>query len=583
VRFSPPPDLHSNRRLGLTAISVTIIASAGLTGHADNLANSLGDTDDAMRLVLVRDLMAGHGWYDQVIARLQPPHGVFLHWSRLLDGALATVIKIFAIVLPPETAELAMRFLWPLFWILPATLCALAIARRLGGSLAIFICAVLLAGNQQAFEQFVPGRIDHHNIQIVMTLIAAACAMAKEQQRWAFLAGGATGLGLAIGLEALPFHLLIGASYALPAITGSDDKRTTRSYALSLLVACLLFYCLQTPPWRWALSFCDAIGLNLVVAVAVMSCGLLAVSLDRIRISTRGHLLIVSAATVMAIGAYLVLDPLCIGGPLAAVDPRIRPFWFKIVDEMQPLPVIMKRYRDLGGGLIWLSTLALLAVIVLLVKEWRRRNSAILIACGLVILAVIAGFEAFRMESYVFWLGFPLLATGFSVLAIRFWNGLMVPTVIICVLLSPVSIKALSLAESAAFGSSRGMQWGHAGNRCHATAEYRQLQALPPGLVLADISMGPFILANTRHSVLNAPYHRMVWGILAAHDALTAKGAEAEREFRDLKVDYLVECLASPARSPDSIEWDLHHGRIPDWLQPLSAGRQALQIYRLRS
>jgi len=110
------------------------------------------------------------------------------------------------------------------------------------------------------------------------------------------------------------------------------------------------------------------------------------------------------------------------------------------------------------------------------------------------------------------------------------------------------------------------------------------MRTLPPGLVLANISMGPFILANTRHSALSAPYHRMVWGILAAHEALAARTSKAERIFRDLKIDYLVECPANPVQpAPGSIEWDLNRGQVPDWLQPLSAKSDALQIYQVRS
>lgn len=52
------------------------------------LPNALGDTDDATRLVMVRDMFAGHGWWDQKITRLQPPVGLYMHWSRLLDGGL---------------------------------------------------------------------------------------------------------------------------------------------------------------------------------------------------------------------------------------------------------------------------------------------------------------------------------------------------------------------------------------------------------------------------------------------------------------------------------------------------------------
>src|SRR5258705_217669 len=84
-------------------------------------------------------------------------------------------------------------------------LCALAIARRLGGSLAVFVCAVLLAINQLAFAEFIPGRIDHHNIQITLVMVAMCCAMAdRRRSNWALLAGASTGLALAVGIEGLP-------------------------------------------------------------------------------------------------------------------------------------------------------------------------------------------------------------------------------------------------------------------------------------------------------------------------------------------------------------------------------------------
>jgi len=102
--------------------------------------------------------------------------------------------------------------------------------------------------------------------------------------------------------------------------------------------------------------------------------------------------------------------------------------------------------------------------------------------------------------------------------------------------------------------------------------------------VLADVYMGPFILAHTQDAALAAPYQRMTWGILAAHDALSASSALAEAKFRALKIDYLAECPASPvAPAPHSIEADLARGRIPAWLQLLSTKDEALQIYRVRA
>jgi hypothetical protein len=82
---------------------------------------------------------------------------------------------------------------------------------------------------------------------------------------------------------------------------------------------------------------------------------------------------------------------------------------------------------------------------------------------------------------------------------------------------------------------------------------------------------------------LTAPYHRMTWGILAAHDAVSAPAALAEAKFRALKIDYLVECPSDNVhRAPGSIEADLARGQVPDWLEKLSARDDTLQIYRVQ-
>ena len=53
-------------------------------------------TDDYMRLVEVRDLLAGQGWFDLTQYRLDPPAGVVMHWSRVVDVPIAFLIQILA-------------------------------------------------------------------------------------------------------------------------------------------------------------------------------------------------------------------------------------------------------------------------------------------------------------------------------------------------------------------------------------------------------------------------------------------------------------------------------------------------------
>ena len=100
MRLPPLPDLPdvtSGRRLMLTALAVTLIVAVYLgVRDGPDLNLGYGDTDDAMRLVLARQLLHGRGWWDQKEMILQPPLGVYLHWSRLLDGGVtATAVYHF--------------------------------------------------------------------------------------------------------------------------------------------------------------------------------------------------------------------------------------------------------------------------------------------------------------------------------------------------------------------------------------------------------------------------------------------------------------------------------------------------------
>ncbi|MDR3513507.1 MAG: hypothetical protein P4L73_17860 [Caulobacteraceae bacterium] len=579
--LSPSPDLSSSRRLLLTGVLTTLGVLAYLVWRVHDVATSLGDTDDAMRLVLVRDLLHGRGWYDQWVGRLQPPFGVYMHWSRLLDGALAVLNAALAGVLAPAQAETAMRFVWPLMWIFPVTLAGLAVARSVGGRSAVFVCAILLVLDISLYVQFRPGRIDHHDIQITMTMVAAACALVQgdRQARWPALAGAASALGLAIGVEALAFHALIGASFALGLMADRKAAAAARAYGLALALASLAFFTLQTPPSRWLLPFCDAIGANLVAALVVGGLGLALAAALADRLPAWGRIAGVALAGAVAGGVYVALDPICLHGPFASVDPRVRSFWFDHIQELEAWPALLHEDRNAALHSIVAGVLAALAAVWLAVRGWRqpRRGEILLAACTA--LAVAAQAKAYRMEDYGLWFGTPALAIVLSDLGARLLKDRMIPVALMAVLLSPAT-----LADAAIFAAGRGA--GHPArvpiDRCYDTASYGPLARLPAGLVLAEPDLGSFVLANTGDTALSAPYHRMTWGILAAHDVLAAPAAQAEAQVRALRVGYIVDCPVHVLRTPQGgLGGDLRRGRPPAWLQPLSRPGQALQIYRV--
>jgi hypothetical protein len=583
MQLSTTPDISSNRRLALTALAVSLAVCAVLAAlNAD--ISYLGDTDDAMRLVMVRDLLAGRGWYDQLIPRLQPPAGLYMHWSRLVDAGLAGMAWTLGRVLSPATAEWATRFFWPMLWVFPGVTAALAIARSIGGRSAVFVTAILLAIDNAIYTQFRPGRIDHHDIQIVMTMVAlAAATVRRSKARGAAIAGAASALGLAVGLEALPYHAIIGASFAIALLRDRAAAVPARAYGLSLAISSAGLFLLQTPPWRWSLSYCDAIALNLIAGLCIAGFGLATVAQFTPRLSAGGRAVLTAAVAAAGAVVYLAMKPACIHGPFAEVDPQVRTLWLDHVAELQSWTWVARKAWPNAVHFMAMATMSLAAAIALVANEWRRPRPELLLVLACLTLAVATGLSLFRAESYAGWLGLPVFGAGLALASRRFARDLALPTTLAATFLSPAMVAAVVARTPAVASAQHALAKGEALKACSGGQAYRELTGLPPGVVLAHLDLGPFVLAYTKDSVIAAPYHRMSADILASFQALGAAPDRAEAKVRALKVAYVVDC-------PTMRNWfargglisSLRVARVPGWLQAVSPPGATLQVYRVR-
>ena len=107
----------------------------------------VGDNDDMMRLLSVRDWLGGQSWFDMRQYRMVPPEGLDLHWSRYLDAAIAIVLWPLMQVLPVDMAEYATLIIWPtLLLIILAAITAMVGRKTLGpmAGVAALFCLVLL-------------------------------------------------------------------------------------------------------------------------------------------------------------------------------------------------------------------------------------------------------------------------------------------------------------------------------------------------------------------------------------------------------------------------------------------------------
>jgi hypothetical protein len=585
MRLATSPDLSRPRRLIVLTLLVGVTVCAILAWRY-GLSARPSDTDDATRLYLVRDLLAGRGWYDQRIVRLDPPDGVFLHWSRLIDGGVAGLMALLRQVMAPSAADLAARLIWPLAWLFPALGGALAIARNLGGRSAMFLTVPLLLIDLDLYRQFIPGRIDHHDIQITMAVAALACALAPTRRTtWAAVGGVAAGLGLAIGLEALAMQALVGASYGLALARDRKAAAPAAAYGVALAVASTVFFAAQTPPWRWSLSFCDALALNLLAGLAVAGLGLGLTAVSAARAPAWARLTMLAVTSAAAGGVYLALDPMCIHGPFAAMNPAVRPFWFNRIQEVQSLSAMLRQQRGPAIIAVVTNMLALASAVFLLAREWRAPRTAVILAATAMLGAVIVGYFSWRMQDYVFWFGIPLMGAALSRLAERRLGDLMVPSLIAALALSPAIAGGAVAAVASAMtpAAPRKGPRPFAYQICFDASAYRALAALPPGVVFSHADLGPFMLIYTHDTPIAAPYHRMSEAILAVHDAFSAQPARTEAWVRRRGAAYVVDCPAYPLVATAGGFGDrLRRGETPAWLEQLSKPGAVLTIFRVR-
>jgi hypothetical protein len=574
----------------LVALAWLLVALGLLLTEWQQTADTLFDTDDALRLAQLRDWLHGQGWFDLHQARMQPPEGYDTHWSRLIDAGLAGVLFLFGTFNDAATAERLMRACWPLLWLLPTIAGMAMITWRVAGREAATVALLLAVVGVPGYQQFTPGRIDHHNVQIALTLLTVAATVWADRIRWcAAVAGLLTGLALAVGFESVPYLAVCGGVFALRHVLDRGNSDDLLRYAGCLLPSAIAGFFLTIGPQHWLRHSCDSIAINTLAGVGCGAAGLaLAGWLKPTDWQSRAAM--VTGAAVLTAAALLLIEPACARGPFGLVDPAIYPIWLSDVREMQPLLSVLHKNPLSGAAIAAFPAVAVIAVLVLFKERAMRHHSGFLAAAAVFLVAVAVTLGAIRGFSYAIWLGMPLVGA----MALRMFAALHLETWwargFAALLITPMALSSGAIVIAHANGLSDHDPFDRpASKACTQTKSYAPLALLPPGIVATDVSYGPFFLALTPHSVLAGPYHQISKGIIAAHRSLALSPDKARQVLEQNRVDYVAICgprppdgLAEPERAR-SLWGRLHAGVVPDWLEPVGAAAgQAFAVYKVR-
>jgi hypothetical protein len=554
-------------------------------------------TDDAMRLVEVRDLIAGQGWFDLTQHRLDPP-GASMHWSRVIDAPLAAMILVLRPLAGIRDAEAITLFLWPTLLLAAALLLVAGIARRMnddGDRQATQLAAVILAAvSVPALIHFRAGAIDHHNAQIVLLLAFIwLTSRIEESPASAGLAGVAASLSVAIGAEMLPaIAAVCCAVFALLIWRGAAISRSVSAFGIGLTGSSLLLAGLLLPLHSLRTPVCDSFGGPFLLLMAGGGATLLIVAAnDCWHFSRAGRLAAGGIAGLFVLASFFKLFPGCLASPYASVDPLLASFWLDHVAETMSFGGVLQLAPQKLPGFYGFPMLALGFALAAL---WRCQPPArfrwIVAAVALAALIGISIWEM-RGSAAATIVAAPIFAASLASL----WptKAYARKLLLVALVASPLSLAAAGLAARPlidwVFQPALRMADPDPVTSCQGVSSVAPLAALAPGRVMAPIDLGPAILAATPHEVFAGPYHRNNDGNLAMMKVMMASPQAARQLLAERHVDYVVICRGAPDQAdflklaPDGLAARLGRGDTPDFLEPLTRNSAAnLLVWRVR-
>jgi hypothetical protein len=589
-----PDEPTETRKLLLLIWSLTI-ASYLLTGRGAEQGIS---TDDAMRLVQVRDLLAGQGWFDLTQYRLSPPDGVAMHWSRLIDLPIAILLRTAELVLPAATAERLVLTVWPAALLLVLLFGVARMARELADDTAARLAIIFAAMVGPLLQHFRPGAIDHHGAQLALLVWSVALSMG-ERPRDAALAGALCALSLAIGQEMAPAIAGIAGFIAVRWIVrGAASRASAAAFGLSFAALTVVLFIATILPARYMAATCDALSIVQVSTAVCGGIGLAIIALWRSLTTVPTRVAAAAGLGLLIAAIALVAFPGCLRDPYAGLDPRLDAYWLSHVSETRNITAVI---RDLPQHALHYYGLPVIALALGLYRSWRETGIQQWAWIGttivMAITALIAAWQmrgsaaanvlALAVAAAALVRGFPAPSGG----AIFF--GLGRAALVAALLISPFALLGAGQALAWTFEHISGRQRptvissGGPGT-CQLAADYAPLARLPRGLVLGFIDAGPMVLMETPHSVLAAPFHRNVKGNVASFDIFLAHPDDAVRRMAALGVDYVIVCPGAPDRrqfaaaAPDGLAEALSRGDIPEGLERLALERTDLMVFRRR-
>jgi len=554
----------------------------------------LGDTDDNMRLMQVRALLKGQGWYDLRNYYLNPPQGFDIHWSRIVDLPIAGLILLLKPFVGTDQAEKLACGLAPLLPLSIAFIGLGATVRRLIAPYAWALAlALLVIVCVPTMLMFAPDRIDHHGWQLAMLSLTVAGLSDPRGARGGVIVGAASAFSIAIGLEMLPYAAMAGAIITLQWIWDRSEARRVAGYAAALASGIALGYG-GFASYANNVARCDA--LTPVYLTTLLTAGALLFVIAWINPASRlGRLGLALVAGGAVVGVFAGFFPQCLGRP-EQVSPELAKNWLNNVREAKP--IYMHPFAQ-AFPISCLPVIGLVGAAVAAIRAIRERRANMvgwaavtlftLFACLMLLWQARAGPAAQLLAvpgaAALIWIAVPILLDSPNMLV-----RVVGPVAVVLFASGAFSGLVVNIGPSGGGKvDARVKKINEAGGRCPAIGNMRPLNAYPSATIFSFVDLGPRIITTTHHKAVAGPYHRNGDAIL---DVQHAFGGSPD-QFRAIAKKHgatlllicpnMAESTIYRARNPGGFYDQLAHGKKFDFLEPLKLPNGSpLVLFRIK-
>ncbi|MFM2588985.1 hypothetical protein [Vibrio sp. TBV020] len=554
--------------------------------HWDSLTTfELSDNDDYMRYNQFTSWIEDGNWYLKPIEAFNPEDGLIMHWLRVPDIPLALCYLMTHSYFSSTVAAALTMTIVPALYLVGVVAAVGFMTKRLSGDDASKIAMVMVLLSP-IVSKFLPGAIDHHNIQLcLLAWIVALVPINREDSRQylkATVQGGLIALSFWVGMENLPIvAIILGIMVLQGYFIHLHTLKYTAITCLSSSIFVAVFIVLNRPLNEYLEVHYDSIS---IVYLCVLVSGY-AFCFASLRFFERGdyrkrNKIIRLIALSVVFLPVLIAFPFLVKGVFHSYPEVLKLYWLNHVTEAKPMLDYIHEY-----GFFSERNLLLFMLPALVAPYFLKGGLKLAILYSALFLSLVMPlFWQSRMVFASFIFSIPIQSALCVYFMGRFPNQLL--RIVFMVGFMPW-FMALVLFKVLPFSAeSRSEEKGK-------VSMLSKVDVLIDGkiqdaLILAPIPYGAPALVLTQNKIISAPYHRNINGNTFVIEVLSSNDMSyVKSQLRSRSVDFVMfgEDGASLAISRNSNRDGfinrLRSDNPPEWMTLVNTNEHGIKLYKV--